>query len=484
MNSVRRQLESLRTLHVDSQPFFLNAGTSPRLLLMRWGAWRLTKVEWVLLAVVASLAVALLLVRSPVGGALGLFGFLLPFDAVLVLAQVGRIHIHVTWIVGAAAGVLLLLTARLGNRLTTPPQAAVWMGLLIFWGLLSYFWALNAENTLFRLPVLALLLFLYFAAASIRPTEKEMATIIWLVILGGFLGAALSLYEFSRGEWYISPLATHIPRQLSGRETLGIGGRMTDPNSLGASLILPLSLAVCTLLSSRTWPRRLLLLGMVGVIGASILATMSRGALAAVATVFAVLIWRSGARRRVLLPLVIMGGIVMSMPDIPKRVMQSDRGAGRFDIWQVGLSAFRRYPLFGAGQDCFPDAFNQYAHTAPNFVGFSRAPHNIYLGTGVELGLVGLVLLLGAIVRHFLLAAKGSQAVRDKGLRLQFVAYEAALWGLLVGGFFLDLLWEEYFWLTLMLIVMTVHVRKAGWEPTYQDSVIARRRYELTRLAG
>jgi len=33
---VRRQLESLRTLHVDSQPFFLNAGTSPRLLLKRW----------------------------------------------------------------------------------------------------------------------------------------------------------------------------------------------------------------------------------------------------------------------------------------------------------------------------------------------------------------------------------------------------------------------------------------------------------------
>jgi hypothetical protein len=35
---VRRQLESLRTLHIDSQPFFPNAGTSPRLLLMRWGA--------------------------------------------------------------------------------------------------------------------------------------------------------------------------------------------------------------------------------------------------------------------------------------------------------------------------------------------------------------------------------------------------------------------------------------------------------------
>jgi O-antigen ligase len=432
------------------------------------------------------MAIALLLVRSPVGGALGLFGFLLPFDAVLVLGQVGRLQIHITWIAGAAAGVILLLIAKLGNRLTTPPQAAGWLGLFIFWAVLSYFWALNAENAVFRLPILALLLFLYFTASSICPTEKEMATIIWLVIIGGFLAAAVSLYGFSRGDWWTSPLAGHTPRQLSGRETLAIGDRMTDPNVLGASLILPLSLAVCTWLSSRTWRRRLLLFGLTGVIGASILATMSRGAIAAVAIVFAVLIWRSGARRRVLLPLVIMGGIVMSMPDLPKRLMQtqSDRGAGRFDIWHVGLSAFRHYALFGAGQDCFPDAFNQYVQTAPHFVGYSRAPHNIYLGTGVELGVVGLVLLLGAIVRHLRLAAKGRHAVRDEALRLRLVSFQAALWGLLVCGFFLDILWDEYFWLTLILMVMTVHSRKPRWEPAHRDLVLGPRRYDLTRLAG
>jgi O-antigen ligase len=199
-----------------------------------------------------------------------------------------------------------------------------------------------------------------------------------------------------------------------------------------------------------------------------------------------VLLWRSGARRRVVLPLMIIAGIAMSMPAIWDRLMltQIDRGAGRFDIWQVGLSAFRHYALFGAGQDCFPDAFNQYAQTAPHFVGFYRAPHNIYLGTGVELGLVGLVLLVGAIVRHLRLAAKGSQAVPDEAMRLQLVSYEATLWGLLVCGFFLDLLWDEYLWLTLMLMVMAVHVRKARSEPAHQDLITRPRLYELTRPAG
>jgi hypothetical protein len=97
---------------------------------------------------------------------------------------------------------------------------------------------------------------------------------------------------------------------------------------------------------------------------------------------------------------------------------------------------------------------------------------------------VGLVLLFGVIVRHLLLAGKDSRAIPDVVLRLQLVSYEAALWGLLVCGFFLDLLWEEYLWLTLMLIVMTVHVRKARWEPAHQDLVTRPRLNELTRLAG
>jgi hypothetical protein len=97
---------------------------------------------------------------------------------------------------------------------------------------------------------------------------------------------------------------------------------------------------------------------------------------------------------------------------------------------------------------------------------------------------VGLVLLLGTIVRHFLLAVKGSHAIPDEALRLQLVSYEAALSGLLVCGFFLDLVWDEYFWLTLMLMVMTVHVRKRRWEPSHQDLFTRPRLYELTRLAG
>jgi O-antigen ligase len=130
----------------------------------------------------------------------------------------------------------------------------------------------------------------------------------------------------------------------------------------------------------------------------------------------------------------------------------------------VGLRALQHYAAFGAGLDCFPDAFREYVHTAPVFRGFARAPHNVYLGTWVELGIVGFLLLLSTVRGHLRFAAEACRIDPDESSRLQLISYEAACLGLLASGFFLDLLWEEYFWLTLMLLVMGVHTRQANRE--------------------
>jgi len=72
-------------------------------------------------------------------------------------------------------------------------------------------------------------------------------------------------------------------------------------------------------------------------------------------------------------------------------------GEGRVDIWRVGLQALQRYWLIGAGLSNFPFAYNEYAGFAVTYQGYSRGSHNIFLGTWVELGIIGLALMLVAL---------------------------------------------------------------------------------------
>jgi O-antigen ligase len=303
-------------------------------------------------------------------------------------------------------------------------------------------------------------LLLYLVAVSSRVSENELQTIGWLAILGGCVAATVGLYQFSQGQYYISPDAPEIQ---TGRATLWIRGIAANPDGLAASLTLPFSLAAGILLSSRTWLSRLCMMGCVGLVGACIYATASRGAAIASVVVALIFLWRSRARVTVLMLFLPMVGSVAAMPSLfMSRFEESitDRGAGRVDIWQNGLQAVRHYGILGAGLDRFPDVYNKYLHVALDYRGFSRAPHNIFLGTAVELGIVGIALLTLIIWTHSLPATKACRGDRNESSRLRLISYEAACWGLLVQGLFMDMLWEEYLWLAWTLLVVAMRARQ------------------------
>jgi hypothetical protein len=69
------------------------------------------------------------------------------------------------------------------------------------------------------------------------------------------------------------------------------------------------------------------------------------------------------------------------------QTIQEDRGSDRIDIWAGGLQVFRESPLWGVGCDNFKSSITRY-------YGMTFLPHSIYVGTLVELGIIGLVLLL------------------------------------------------------------------------------------------
>jgi len=412
------------------------------------------KQGWIYLAALFGLC---LLMFWPVQVALGGFAFLVPFDSDTALWN-GTNAVSSTFVVGVVAVMVLITVGLVFHRLELPAKPALWWLLFVLWAAASILWAYNQQEAIGRLPTMFSLYLFYVIVTCFRVTEKEFSGVVWLTIVGGCAAALFSCYEFYNGISY---------HGLRG--SLIIGNRQTDPNIFAASLLLPFSLAVGEFLGSSTLLRRAFMLLTSGVIALSIFITMSRGALFALAVMLVIYLRRLRMGWRVFVPMIILAAAVMFAPTLLwQRLEQSGitGGAGRTYIWQAGLAAFKDFAVTGAGLSNFPSIYDKYAGNAGAFVGLHRDPHNIYLETGVELGIVGLGLLLLAIGSQLRMAKRMQPSLRGVPANLRAIACQAAAWGMLAASFFLGMLWFKAFWLVWIMLTLA-HSERAAEKTTY-----------------
>jgi O-antigen ligase len=389
--------------------------------------------NWLLLLAIAVLPFVFL---WPVQTSLGAFALLLPFDSIATLGQSGAAT-TITWFAGAASGFILIATGSVQGRLERPSRAALWWSLFILWGGASVLWALEPQRVLQRLPTALGLLLFYLITVSFRMTWKEFYWILGLAMVGGIAGASYAAWQFLHGAGVLITRAS-------------IGD--TNPNQFALSLLLPLSIAMGAFLSARNWILKTAILAAVGVIGFGILISMSRGSLIAVCVLILMYIRRFRMNWRMSIALLVLGLLLLALPNLFfERVQMSlaDRGAGRFDIWQAGLEAAKHHSIIGAGLDNFPVAYDQYARYATVFRGYRRAPHNVYLGTFTELGIVGFLLFLAAIRSQIKMSDKLKAIAKRFPL---VVACESACFALLIAGLSKDILWDKAFWFSWILL--------------------------------
>jgi hypothetical protein len=112
--------------------------------------------------------------------------------------------------------------------------------------------------------------------------------------------------------------------------------------------------------------------------------------------------------------------------------MSEDRGSGRLDLWNAGLKVFVENPIIGVGWDNFKISIEKD-------YGEQMLPHNLYIQTFVELGLIGGVLSLAWTV---ILIRKAWQSP-DRNWIFPI------LLGFLLQGLFLGQFFYMYFWLVL-----------------------------------
>jgi O-antigen ligase len=299
--------------------------------------------------------------------------------------------------------------------------------------------------------MLAALFLLYITAVSLRITERELAWITTMAVAGGVLASVMAISGFYSG----------VTFSATARSTLAGDGRQSDPNIYAAGLLLPVSLAIGKVLSARSTLLKALMAISAGIIMLSVLLTMSRGALLAVFVMIAAYVLRYRLSWKIITSVAILLAGLAFVPDVFFSRLQDAAetgGAGRLDIWIAGLYALKHYALFGAGLANFPNVYTLFSGYAPNFTGYARDAHNIYLAIAVELGIGGLALMLLAIGTQL----RDARPHKDSpsSTRLIAVPAEAAFWAILVSAAFLNLMYRKSLWLVLIMVAISVRARQ------------------------
>ena len=395
---------------------------------------------------VALLALTLLLLR-PREVCLGVYAFLLPFDS---LTAIGPAGVTLTSIAGAGLAAVLLGTALVKKDLQKPPRQALWWTLLVAWGGVTVFWAMDRTPAASRLLTSVPLLLVYLTILSTNITRKELRTVSLFAVLGGCAAAGYTILQFHRGAGY----------HHGFRATLMTGDKATDPNYFAATLLLPLALAVQGFLTPGRWLGRLGWLAVAALLGFGILVTGSRGALVAVVVMILFYMYARQVSRLMTIPLVALFiALALLLPDAFYARLQTTAetgGAGRTVVWQGGLVAFQHYAVVGAGLSNFANAYRANVGTAPLYNhDYVIGAHNTYLEIAVETGLVGFGLLMTAVVSQLRAASRRRKSV-PKSVGSVIAGYEAACYAILVAAFFIGVIWDKWFWMAWILLAVAV----------------------------
>jgi len=342
-----------------------------------------------------------------------------------------------------ATGILFAVVyavPRLGRlRLSAMPLAG-WAYLA--WALASWAWALSPDVALGQLVTLVQLFVIAVLVANVVVHDPSIVRpLLFVYSLSATVAAGLGLVA------YVSSAAGSRVAALPNQ----------DPAQFAALLLPAFVFSLYELLRGY---RPLLMGPIVLLVTTGIILSGTRGAWVSAIVVVAIVIVPHLRPRQLVASAILAFSVTvlaLQIPGVANLVTQRTAlalvtgGAGRTDIWTVGLHIFASNPVTGVGYANFPVAYTPAMVAAANvqfYLEAASGPHSIVVGTLGELGLVGLLLLA-----LFLLPL----AVR-RGWGTEATVVQGILVSLLVSALFLDVLSNrKQVWLAIGLAAGLVY---------------------------
>ncbi|HEY1975360.1 MAG TPA: O-antigen ligase family protein [Candidatus Baltobacteraceae bacterium] len=393
-----------------------------------------------------------LIVVAPLIFPFGVYVGLVPFDNLLSINAFGTL----TKVLGGAAGAALIFYLLRTKKAVRPsPTLLIW-GALYVWAAITAFWAYD-QTLVFTGLLTSTLLVLLYLAISIFPADQNALRCVTLAIIIGSVAAAIyGAYLFHNGVniYYGSRL----------RITSDTGA--IDPNHFAAAMLLPIALCLSSLLHTRKGLVAIASIAALALLFVGVALSGSRGAVVAILCMLVYFLIRDRAKVRLIamgVATTIMAALFSANTDLWNRFSTavSTGGNGRTSIWRVGLQALKSHWLFGAGYGNFPNAYDhaflQTSHQLWGAANWHRASHDLLIGTSVELGVIGLALLLAGWAAQFFILRDITPSEPEYPLR---VAGEAAVVGIFIAALFLDVMSFKYVWLAFMFIAILRNVHR------------------------
>ncbi len=398
-------------------------------------------------AVAVAPAVAWLVWARPLIFPYGLYVIGTPLD---VLMQIGGGHKGATIarLLGILSAAALALYSVRTRSLSPPPRSIVWIGMLTGWMCLSTLWS-PGEDPGTEALTMVMLVALYLVLATFPMQRRDVVPLLGAILASGVVAAAIGIYELHTGG-----MQTAQQLEDTHRLTVTFGQSSLDPNMYGDGLLMPFAIALVWFSRAKRFTHVVLSLGAMSMLLIALALVGSRDATIALAIVTVITTTLLRSWKRVLVPVTALTATAIALfPNVIVRALadQGNGGSGRTSIWRVGITAFLHHPFLGTGSGSYGAIYNQwYLKVFERYdLGWEMASHDIFIHYGVELGIVGLVLVTGWCLAQWALACALPRVGIIGDVRAVCLA---SLAGLGFAAFFIDLFDVKFVWVLFALI--------------------------------
>ena len=339
---------------------------------------------------VAALGVLLLVIKYPMLGAC--------FGAFAISSSIGEFVPHsvsvALLITGAALVVRKLLTRDFSWRVT---PVAKWGILLVTWWTFSILWGNYYDYFSFENVYRVVLVVLIFS--EVVRTPKQYVAVVMATGVGIAFTAFTTVHAMI--EFFHTGTYGAIANLSSQTGAARFAGHWADFNYMALATV-PFVGLVFSIFRSRTYAYLRVPAGIFLVCGiASILLSLSRAGILCLIIMFAIIIAAEKRKWLWLLGLsLVVGALLMVLPiDLGGRLETLFKPRGDASLQQrtqlalAGLRAFSEHGLLGIGMSNFLVSSSDYIWNLGN----ESLVHNSFLEVGVESGVLGVVLLCGAL---------------------------------------------------------------------------------------